>query len=90
MAVTNLTENQTYDHAKRIAQFSIAAIHAANDTLIDPENPDRGSVNIRIGFASGSVVADVVGSLSPRVCTEFHFLLAAGCQHGEAKIFTPA
>ena len=67
MAVTNLTENQDDDHARRIAEFSIAAIEAANDTLIDPNDPDRGTVNIRVGFSSGPVVADVVGSLSPRV-----------------------
>ena len=67
MAVTNLTEKQDNDHARRIAEFSIAAIEAANGTLIDSNDPSRGTVDIRVGFSSGPVVADVVGSLSPRV-----------------------
>ena len=70
MAVTNLTEEQSKDHTKRIAEFSMAAIQAANDTLIDVDNPERGTVDVRIGFSSGPVVADVVGSLSPRVSYE--------------------
>ena len=69
MAVTNLTEDQSSDHAKRIAEFSLAAIDAANDTLIDMDDPDRGYLRIRCGFASGPVVANVVGSLNPRVRT---------------------
>lgn len=68
MAVTNLTEDQGTDHAKRIADFAMAIIEAANDTLIDTEAPDRGFVDLRVGFSSGPVVADVVGSLSPRWC----------------------
>jgi class 3 adenylate cyclase len=67
MAVTNLSKDQS-DHAKRIADFAVAAINAANETLIDPDNPDRGVVNIRVGFHSGSVVANVVGSRNPRYC----------------------
>lgn len=67
MAVTNLTEDQSLDHAKRIAEFAFHAIEAANDTLIDPDDPSRGSLNIRVGFSSGPVVADVVGSVNPRV-----------------------
>ena len=59
MAVTNLVEDQSTDHVERIAKFSFAAIEAANDTLIDPQNPERGTLNIRVGFASGPVVADV-------------------------------
>ena len=68
MAVTNLVKDQPNDHAKRIAEFSVEAIAAANQTLIDPENPDKGCVNIRVGFHSGSVVADVVGTRNPRYC----------------------
>ena len=71
MAVTNLTEDQSKDHAKRIAEFAMATIEEANDTLIDPDTPELGTVNIRVGFSSGPVVADVVGSLSPRVSSCF-------------------
>ncbi|CAB9528704.1 activated protein kinase catalytic subunit alpha-1 [Seminavis robusta] len=67
MAVTNLVKDQD-DHAARIARFSAAAIAAANDTLIDTENPALGCVNIRVGLHSGPVVADVVGTRNPRYC----------------------
>ena len=92
MAVTNLVEDQP-DHAKIIADFAIDAIKAANETLVDPDDPEKGCVNIRVGesgdfsfrghfpchsfsllarfylgFHSGPVVADVVGSRNP-VCT---------------------
>jgi class 3 adenylate cyclase len=68
MAVTNLEKDQHEDHAKRIAEFAIDAVLAANETLIDPLDAERGYVNIRCGFHSGSVVADVVGTRSPRYC----------------------
>lgn len=67
MAVTNLVKDQP-DHAKRIAQFAIEAIQQANMTLIDLEDPSLGHVNIRVGFHSGPVVANVVGSRNPRFC----------------------
>lgn len=67
MAVTNLTKEQP-DHCKRIVQFAIDAIRVANQTLIDTDDPERGHVNIRVGFHSGSVVSSVVGSRNPRYC----------------------
>lgn len=48
MAVTNLVQDQP-DHAKRIAEFSVDAITAANETLVDLEDPEKGFVNIRVG-----------------------------------------
>jgi serine/threonine protein kinase len=68
MAVTNLVSKQTYDHAKRIAHFAIRAVAVANETLIDEDDPTKGHVNIRVGFHSGPVVADVVGNRNPRYC----------------------
>jgi len=68
MAVTNLIKDQAEDQAKRIAQFSIDAIKAANRTLIDIDEPEKGYVNIRVGFHSGPVVANVVGTHNPRYC----------------------
>jgi class 3 adenylate cyclase len=68
MAVTNLVKNQQMDHVQRIAQFAIDAVKAANETLIDEEDPSKGHVQIRVGFHVGSVVADVVGNRNPRYC----------------------
>jgi len=68
MAVTNLVKDQHEDHAKRIAEFAIDAIEVANSTLIDLSDPGKGFVNIRCGFHSGPVVADVVGTRNPRYC----------------------
>lgn len=66
MAVTNLVKDQPDDHAKRIAEFAVDAISAANETYIDVDFPDKGFVNIRVGFHSGPVVADVVGTRNLR------------------------
>ena len=67
MAVTNLTKEQP-DHCKRITEFAIDAIRVANQTLVDEDNPSMGFVNIRVGFHSGSVVSNVVGTRNPRYC----------------------
>ena len=68
MAVANLSKKQP-DHCKRIAEFAIEAIEVANQTVIDQENPEEhGTVNIRVGFHSGSVVSSVVGTRNPRYC----------------------
>jgi len=67
MAVTNLVKDQA-DHTKRIAQFAIEAVAAANETLIDQDDPEKGCVHIRVGFHSGPVVANVVGTRNPRYC----------------------
>jgi len=68
MAVTNLVKDQPTDHTKRIAEFAIEAIIAASDTMIDPDDESKGYVTLRVGFHSGPVVADVVGSRNPRYC----------------------
>ena len=68
MAVTNLVADQREDHAARIARFSLGALAAANTVLIDEDNPGMGHINIRVGFHSGSVVANVVGVKCPRYC----------------------
>lgn len=66
MCATNLMKEQEQDHAKRIALFSIDAIKAANETLIDPEDPSMGPIRIRVGFHTGPVIASVLGSRSPK------------------------
>lgn len=42
------------DHVKRIAEFAVEAIDTAKSVLIDVDNPDKGYVQIRAGFHSGS------------------------------------
>jgi len=68
MAVTNLVEDQSNDHALRIAKFSIGAIKAAMNCAIDLDDASKGCVRIRVGFHSGPVVANVVGSRNLRYC----------------------
>lgn len=61
MAATNLVKDQE-DHVKRIAEFAMDAVEAASSTLIDADDPSKGFVQIRVGFHTGPVVANVVGS----------------------------
>jgi hypothetical protein len=46
--------------------FSIHAIQAASETVIDEEDRRRGFIQIRSGFHSGPVIANVVGSRNPK------------------------
>jgi class 3 adenylate cyclase len=66
MCAGNLAKDQSSDHVKRVALFANDVIQAASETLIDEENPSMGYVHIRVGFHSGPVVSNVVGSLNPR------------------------
>ena len=61
LAVTNLVKDQSHDHCKRVAEFAIDAVKAANSTMIDLDDETKGCVEIRVGFHSGPIVADVVG-----------------------------
>jgi class 3 adenylate cyclase len=65
VGVTNLVEDQA-DHAERVALFAIDAIEAASKTLIDLEHPEKGCIHIRVGFHSGPVLSNVVGSRNPK------------------------
>ena len=58
--------DQFEDHVRRIAEFAMEAVEAASEVLIDEDNPMRGCVQIRVGFHSGPVVSNVIGSLNPR------------------------
>ena len=67
MGVTNMIQDQP-DHATKMVEFAVDMIHAANETLIDIDDPTRGCVNVRVGLHSGPVVANVVGTRNPRYC----------------------
>eukprot|EP00978_Attheya_sp_CCMP212_P032773 scaffold129474_cov61-Attheya_sp.AAC.2 len=62
LAATNLVKDQP-DHARIIAEFAIDAMEAAQDTLIDEQNPSLGYLNIRVGFHSGPIVAHGKGEM---------------------------
>jgi class 3 adenylate cyclase len=66
MGVTILSTEQLFDHTKRIAEFEIAAMSVADETLIGNEKPELGVVHIRAGFHSGPILANVVGSRAPK------------------------
>jgi hypothetical protein len=58
--------NQNDTHVKRIAEFAVEAVAAAGNILIDEDDPSAGRLHIRVGFHSGQVVSNVIGSLNPR------------------------
>ena len=49
MAVSNLLEDQSDDHARRIADFSREAIAVASKTPVDVDDPEKGFVQLRVG-----------------------------------------
>jgi guanylate cyclase, other len=55
-------KDQSGDHVKRIADFAVDAIEAAASVRIDEDDPNSNTVEIRVGFHTGPVVADVVGT----------------------------
>ncbi|KAL3928934.1 MAG: hypothetical protein SGBAC_012428 [Bacillariaceae sp.] len=66
MCAGNLAKDQHEDHVRRIASFATGICKAAAETLIDEDDPSLGYTMIRVGFHSGPVVSNVVGSLNPR------------------------
>mmetsp|Transcript_6825 Transcript_6825/g.12470 ORF Transcript_6825/g.12470 Transcript_6825/m.12470 type:complete len:772 (-) Transcript_6825:97-2412(-) len=66
MGVTNLDGTQFDDHVKCIALFAQEAIAVAAQIPIDEDDLSLGCVRMRVGFHSGPVVSNVIGSLNPR------------------------
>lgn len=66
MAITNLVKDQTDNHVKILTKFSVDTIKAAQETQIDLDDISKGFVEIRVGFHSGPVISDVVGSRLPK------------------------
>ena len=73
MGVTNLENNQNHAHVKHIAEFAIDIVNEASKVMIDLEDSSRGFVSLRVGFHSGSVVSNVIGTLNKRYCSAYHF-----------------
>jgi class 3 adenylate cyclase len=66
MGVTNLEGNQDGTHVKLAAEFAVDMVNEASQVLIDEDAPDKGYVNVRVGFHCGTVVSNVIGTLNPR------------------------
>lgn len=66
MGVTNLEGNQGDTHAKLAAVFAMDLVREASEILVDDDDPEKGYINVRVGFHSGPVVSNVIGSLNPR------------------------
>lgn len=66
MGVTNLEHDQNDNHVKNIAEFAVDMVNEATKILIDKDKPDMGTLNIRVGFHSGPVVSNVIGSTNKR------------------------
>jgi len=66
MGVTNLDGSEYDTHVKQVAEYAQDAVRAASEILIDEDNPSLGYVQIRVGFNSGPVVSNAIGSLNPR------------------------
>lgn len=56
MGVSNLVEDQNDCHVRAIAEFAIDMINAASMILIDEDEPNKGYVQIRVGFHSGKLL----------------------------------
>ena len=48
---------------------------AAAGVLVDPDDPGRGGVRIRVGLASGPVTATVLGTRCPKCVAGTRFIL---------------
>ncbi len=66
LCAANLAGDHPGDHAARMARFAAAALRAARATAIDPEDPGRGRVRMRVGLHSGPCTAGVVGRRCPK------------------------
>ena len=54
------------DHALRAARFCLQIVGAAQMCLVDPSNPARGCLTVRVGMASGPAVGSCVSATRPK------------------------
>ena len=62
MGVTNCATDQSETHVKVMAEFALAAVELAGRTLADPDQPELGFVQICVGFHSGPLLTNVIGT----------------------------
>ena len=62
MGVTNCASDQSDTHAKIMAEFALGAVEAASRTMVDPVQPELGYTKIRVGFHSGPLLTNVIGT----------------------------
>ena len=55
MGVPNLIQDQP-DHTKRMAEFAMDVIQAANRTLIDVDDPSKGFVMFELDYIPGQLL----------------------------------
>ena len=67
MGVTNLENDQEYTHVKLIAEMAVDMVLEAKKVLIDEDDPNRGYVNIRVGFHSGVSQVDIGSQMWRRI-----------------------
>ena len=66
LCATNVLMDNSATHAVAMAHFALAALAAAQETLINPDDPAMGHVQMRIGLSSGPCMASVVGRRNPK------------------------
>ena len=66
LCATNILSDQAGSHAAIMARFALEALRAAAATSVDPDDPSKGCVRIRIGLNSGPCMASVVGRKNPK------------------------
>ena len=61
MCAGSVHRQQPNTHVARVACFALAAVQAAERTLVDADAPELGTLQIRVGFHCGPAVGAVVG-----------------------------
>ncbi len=66
MAVANLDDDQSHDHAVRAACFALDALEALSNSNVHLHDAAFDATDLRFGVHSGPVIGNVVASRTPR------------------------